>query len=218
MLSKLRRFQIVFGAATLVAACDPNVVIGARWGLDQGGSGGQGAAGAPVGAGAGTGGAAGGSETMSGASGAADGGTAGAAAVVEWCATAPWQNTPAQFGGDSGKVIPAGDYLITYMFGALIHDLDIGYEVTSHYYGKNGLQAGHHVYNGESPESSPTSLWLDQNGLVHGGTLAEVENANRGHTWPLKHSGGELFIALYDDDYHDNVGPGSRFCITAAAP
>ena len=62
-------------------------------------------------------------------------------------------------------------------------------------------------------------LWLDENGIAgSGGTIAEVEDANRGHTWPLEHAGGEVRITLYDDDYHDNVGPGSRFCITPAPP
>ena len=103
--------------------------------------------------------------------------------------------------------------------GALIHDPDIGYEVTDWYYGKNMLHAGHHVFSGDSPETGATSLWLDENGIVgSGGSIAEVEAANRGHTWPLQHAGGELFVTLYDDDYGDNVGPGSRFCITAATP
>jgi hypothetical protein len=161
-------------------------------------------------------GTAGGTEAGPPSAGAA--GAAGAPAVDEWCVTAPWQKPPAQFTGDAGNAIPAGDYVITYVSGGQIHDVDIGYEVTSNYFGMNGLKAGHHIYDGESPESSPTSLWLDETGLVHGGTLAAVEAANRGHTWKLKHTGGELFIALYDDDYHDNVGPGSRFCLTAALP
>ena len=230
MFPRLPRSQILLTAATLVAGCDPNVVIGARWGLGEAGSSGQAVAGAPSNAGSGAAGAGGmvgigGTEAVAG-SGAAGGsdagapsaGAAGAPPVDEWCVTAPWQKPPAQFTGDAGNEIPAGDYVITYVSGGQIHDLDIGYEVTSNYFGMNALKAGHHIYNGESPESSPTSLWLDETGLVHGGTLAAVEAANRGHTWPLKHTGGELFITLYDDDYHDNVGPGSRFCVTAAVP
>lgn len=74
------------------------------------------------------------------------------------------------------------------------------------------------AFSGESPETGATSLWLDQEGIVgFGGTIAEIEATNRGHTWPLEHAGGELYITLYDD-YRDNVGPGSRFCIAAAAP
>ena len=213
-------------------ACDPNVVIGAKWVGDDGGlgalagsaattSGGAATAGATSGgAGGGTSAgteAVGASASDSGAPGA---GAAGAPASVEqWCATAPWVNKPVQFTGESGNAIPAGNYVITYESGAQIHDLEIGYEVTGHYFGKNMIEAGHHLYSGDSPETGLTSLWLDDQGLVVLGataSVAEVENANRGHSWPLVHAGGELFITLYDDDYHDNSGPGSRLCIAAA--
>jgi hypothetical protein len=54
------------------------------------------------------------------------------------------------------------------------------------------------------PCPDPSPIWTP---------IAQVERANRGHTWPFEHAGGELEITLYDDDYHDNSGPGSRFCI-----
>jgi len=114
--------------------------------------------------------------------------------------------------------MPAGSYIITYVSGAQIHDVDTGYEVTGHYFGKNMIQAGHHLFTGDSPETGATSLWLDGTGLTSGGSIADVELANHGHTWPLQHTGGELRITLYDDDYHDNSGPGSRLCIAAAPP
>lgn len=159
------------GLASLLLACEPNVVIGARWNLDQ----------------------------------------------AEWCATAPWVNAPVRFTSNDGDVLAEGSYVITYVSGAQIHDPEIGYEVTRHYYIKTTLEAGHHFFSGESPETGATSLWLDQEGVVgFGGTIAEVEAANRGHTWPLEHAGGELYVTLYDDDYRDNLGPGSRFCISAA--
>ncbi len=207
-----QRFLILSGLLA-VAACDPNVVIGARWGLTEGDAGGQvGAAGSVSGGGLGAGGA-------SGAEGlAGEGGAGGAPSVEQWCATAPWVNEPVKFAGDSGNIIPAGSYLLVYESGAQIHDVDIGYEVTRHYYPKNGMEAGHHLFSGESPETGATSLWLDEVGLVAtspGATIAQVERANRGHTWPFEHAGGELEITLYDDDYHDNSGPGSRFCIVA---
>jgi len=182
---RLEHLALLSGLACLLAACDPNVVIGARWNVDLAAAG------------------------------------AGGASEVEpaWCATAPWVNTPVRFSAEAGDAIPAGSYVITYLSGAQIHDLDIGYEVTRHYYIKTTIEAGHHVFSGESPETGATSLWLDQEGIVgFGGTIAEVEAANRGHTWPLLHAGGELHITLYDDDYRDNSGPGSRFCITAAEP
>jgi hypothetical protein len=198
-----RRFQrllILSGAATLVAACDPNVVIGVKWSVGDGGT----------------------ETVVGGAPAAGDGGTpsaGGAAPADEWCATSPWLNTPVQFTGDHGNVIPPGSYLITYVSGAQIHEVAFGYEVTAHYYGKNALEAGHHIFSGSSPETGATSLWLDEKGIVivgPSGTIAQVEAANRGHTWPLTHAGGELFVTLYDDDYRDNSGPGSRFCIAAA--
>jgi hypothetical protein len=205
------------------------VVIGARKHLIEGGLGGQVASGgtATAGAfGAGTGGhggtaAAAGSDAVAGAAGDGDAAGAGGAPPlrVEWCATAPWLNNPVKFTSDEGNIIPAGKYIITYVSGAQIHDVSIGYEVTNHYYVKQTIEAGHHFFSGESPETGATSLWLDQVGIVGaGGTLAQVEAANRGHTWPLTHAGGELYVTLYDDDYHDNVGPGSRFCISAAPP
>jgi hypothetical protein len=222
VFSRLQRI-LILSATTLVVACDPNVVIGARWGVaEEGGLSGAGSGGVPSGGagslsgGAGTG--AGGSEMV--IAGAGEGGAAGApVALPQWCATAPWVNTPVRFVGDGDSVVPAGNYVITYVSGAQIHDRDIGYEVTRHYYAPGPIEAGHHVFSGESPESASTKLWLDQVGiLAYGGTIAEVEAANRGHTWPLEHAGGELFITLYDDDYHDNLGPGSRFCISATAP
>lgn len=185
--ARLPRFLLLSGLACLLAACDPNVVIGAQWSVEQGAAAGQ----------------------------------AGAGGTPEpaWCAIAPWLNNPVRFDSQDGDAIPAGSYRITYLSGAQIHDPEIGYEVTRHYYIKTTLEAGHHFFSGESPETGATSLWLDQEGIVgFGGTIAEVEAANRGHTWPLEHAGGELYVTLYDDDYRDNSGPGSRFCITAAAP
>jgi hypothetical protein len=221
---------LIFGGA-LLAACDPNVLIGAKWAAEEGGLGGQaGIAGTLSGSGGGGavatggGGASAGSEiggggVMAGAAGAPSAGAGGEAPVAEeWCATAPVLNEPVTFTRESGDVIPQGTYLITYVSGAQIHDPDIGYEVTDFYTGKNGLAAGHHVFSGDSPETGTTSLRLDEEGIVgSGGTIAEVEDANRHHTWPLTHNvDAELRITLYDDDYHDNVGPGSRFCIKAA--
>jgi hypothetical protein len=210
-----------------VAACDPNVVIGAKWSLADGASGGQvGAAGSVSGGRVGAGAAgSGGTELLAGSSG--DGGEGGMPAggspsADEWCATAPWVNEPVKFVGDKGHVILAGSYLLVYVSGAQIHDVDLGYEVTRHYYSpKNGIEAGHHLFSGESPETGATSVWLDEVGLVGtgpGGTIAQVERANRGHPWPFEHAGGELEITLYDDDYHDNSGPGSRFCIRPKPP
>ena len=210
----LQRF-LMLSAFAGFAACDPNVVIGAKWSLTEGG-----ASAGPVGT-AGAGASAGGSggEALAGMSG--DGGAGGAPSVDEWCATAPWVNEPVKFIGDSGAIIPVGSYLLRYVSGAQIHDVDLGYEVTRHYYPKTGIEAGHHLFSGESPETGATSLWLDEVGLVStspGATIAQVERANRGHTWPFEHAGGELQITLYDDDYHDNSGPGSRFCIVPKPP
>jgi hypothetical protein len=227
VFTRLQRLLILSGLAALPAACDPNVVIGARWSLTEAGSGGVvNSAGtdstAPT---AGTGGTGSGGETaQGGASGEGDGGaSAGAGGEPnqgEWCATSPWDGTSAKFDSDDGNIIPAGRYVITYVSGAQLHDPDIGYEVTRHYYyGVNGLEAGHHIFSGENPETGATSLWLDETGIVGaGGTIAQIEAANRGHTWPLRHAGGELQVVLYDDDYHDNKGPGTRFCVTPAAP
>jgi hypothetical protein len=233
VFSRLQRFLILGGVAALAAACDPNVVIGARLSLTESGSGGQvssagtesssGAGGTESSGGAGGTGAnaSGGTESpQAGAAGdASSAGAGGAPSVEEWCATSPWDGTSAKFDADSGNIIPAGRYVITYVSGAQLHDPDIGYEVTRHYFTAAGLQAGHHLFSGENPETGATSLWLDEVGITGaGGTIAQVEAANRGHTWPLKHAGGELQVVLYDDDYHDNKGPGTRFCVTPATP
>lgn len=232
MYPRLKYVLFLSGAAALAAACDPNVVIGAKWRVDRGDDAGPGGQAGSGGSDGGTVSGGGGTEpevALAGASGAADGGAAGAGAGGapalgdEWCATAPWVNSPVQFtsdtGNDDGDVIPAGSYWVTYVSGAQIHDLDIGYGVTRHYYGENGIKAGHHIFSGDSPETGATSLWLDDSGITGwGGTIAEVEEANRGHTWPLEHAGGELYITLYDDYYGDNSGPGSRFCIVPATP
>jgi len=181
----------------LLASCDPNVVIGAKWYVEQGGHA---------------------SETApAGASGGDEGGAAAGSQPI-WCVTAPWLNTPATFTSATGNYIPAGSYVIRYESGAQLHQPVIGYEVTAHYAVQNGLEAGHHIYSGESVETGATSLWLDDQGLVSGSSVADVENSNRGHTWPLQHGGGELHITLYDNDYHDNLGPGSRLCVSAAGP
>ena len=208
----------------LLASCDPNVVIGAKW-YEQGGHDSQtGAAGALATGNAGGGGSVGGiggtATAVAGAPGADEGGAAGAPPGVPpiWCAIAPWLNTPATFTSATGNYIPAGSYVIRYESGAQLHQPVMGYEVTAHYLVPNGLQAGHHIYSGESVETGATSLWLDDQGLVSGSTVADVENSNRGHTWPLEHAGGELHITLYDNDYHDNLGPGSRLCVSAAVP
>jgi hypothetical protein len=225
------RFLILGGAAALAAACDPNVVIGAKWRVGEAGPDAQvgsesqaGSAGLSGSGGAG-GGRGGAEAVVAGAAQAGDGGTTSAGAggapssEPEWCATAPWLDEPTQFTSDDGNIIPQGSYLITYVSGAQIHDLDIGYEVTDYYFGEGGLEAGHHVFSGDSPETGATSLWLDEIGIVRsGGTIAEVEAANRGHSWPLMHAGGELYVTLYDDDYRDNSGPGTRLCVTAASP
>lgn len=231
MSPRFQRLSILSGIAVVLAACDPNVLIGAKWSVQDAGAAGQvGVAGVGSGGGGGAGagvggaGAAAGSEAAAGAgaaageAGAPSAGAGGMPAVDEWCATAPWVNEPVLFTSEAGSAIPAGTYLITYVSGAQIHDLDIGYEVTDWYFGKNSLQAGHHVFSGESPEAGATTFWLDEEGITgSGGTIAEVEAANRGHTWQLpEHAGGELRITLYDDDYDDNSGPGTRFCIRPA--
>ncbi len=179
----------------LLASCDPNVVIGAKWNGRESDN----------------------ATDLAGASGADEGGAAAGGQPI-WCATGPWLNRPTTFTSVAGNYIPAGSYLIRYESGAQLHQPVIGYEVTAHYSVPNGLQAGHHIYSGESVETGATSLWLDDQGLVTGSSVADVENSNRGHTWPLEHGGGELHITLYDDDYHDNLGPGSRLCMSAAGP
>lgn len=215
MPQRFRRY-LALGSLAALAACDPNILIGSK--LRPGG---PDEAGGP--SGVVTGGGGGGGNAVSGG-GSVSGGASGAGGAPDvteaWCATSPWLDVPAAtFSGDSGTVIPAGSYVLTYVSGAQIHDAAIGYEVTRHYYAKGGLEAGHHLFSGDSPETGATSQWLDQIGIVaYGGTIEEVEAANRGHTWPLQHAGGELHITLYDDDYHDNSGPGSHFCLTAATP
>jgi hypothetical protein len=161
--------------------------------------------------------------TGSGGNGGEGGGlsTAGNAGAppepLVWCAVAPWQEESATFTGESGTLLPAGKYLVRYEGGAQIHDRSLGYEVTDHYYGKGSIEAGHHIYSGESPETGDTSLWLIDEGLVGGATIADVEAANRGYTWPLEHAGGELHVTLYDDYLGDNAGPGTQLCITPVA-
>lgn len=213
--------------AALAAACDPNVVIGARLHLAEAGAGAQvamagstsdsGSGGATAGSGA-AGGSAGNESPAAGAAGEGgmpSAGAGGAPGVAGWCATSPVDGKAATFASDDGTVIPAGSYSITYVSGAQIHDADIGYEVTRHYYA-DGLEAGHHVYSGDSPKPG-TSIWLDEVGVGGaGGTIAEIEALNYGHSWPYEHAGGELRVVLIDDDYRDNKGPGTRFCVIHA--
>jgi hypothetical protein len=204
------RFLISCAVALLGAACDANVVIGAKWSLSEAGAGSQmGGGGALNSAGAPDG-------VLAGAAGDDSGFGGASARDREWCAVAPWLDAPVVFSGEDGSVIPAGSYWLTYVSGAQIHDVDIGYEVTGHYYGKNALEAGHHLFSGDRPETSVTHVWLADAGLATGATLAAVEQANRGHHWPLELPAGELRITLYDDDYHDNSGPGSKLCIVPA--
>ena len=230
MLSRRQRFLIPYALAALAQACDPNVVIGARSNLAEAGAGAQVAVagstsesdsgGGKVGSG-GVGGSSAGSEVQAaGAAGDRDAsagaaGAGGEAGVAGWCATSPVDGKSATFSSDDGTVIPPGNYSITYISGAQIHDADIGYEVTRHYY-LDGLEAGHHVYSGDSPKPG-TSIWLDEVGLAGtGSTIAEIEALNSGHVWPYEHAGGELHVVLFDNDYRDNRGPGTHFCVTAA--
>lgn len=220
--------MIPAGVVVLAAACDPNVVIGARWNLAEAGAGAQ-AATAGTTSDSGSGGANGGFASAGGsatggeaepAGAAGDGGMSSAGAggepgVAGWCATSPVDGKSATFANDAGSVIPAGNYAITYVSGAQIHDADIGYEVTGHYY-VEGLEAGHHVYSGDSPKPG-TSIWLDEVGIGGaGGTIAELEALNYGHVWPYEHAGGALHVVLFDNDYRDNKGPGTRFCVVPA--
>lgn len=170
-----------------MAACDPRVVIGTRWGeKDDVSSGGTG-------------------------TGVPDG---GAPEPRRWCAVAPWLNERVAFSGEQGTLVPAGSYRLSYESGAQIHDRSLGYEVTDHYWGKGSLEAGHHVFSGDSPEAGGTSLWLIDDGLVGGDSIDDVENANRGYIWPpLSHVGGELYVTLYDDYFGDNSGPGVKLCV-----
>jgi len=221
---RFQRFLMPGGLAVLAAACDPNVVIGARWSLAEAGSGAQLAAGSANESGSGganggvgnAGGSSAGTEAQP-AGAAGDGGMSGAGgapSVETWCATSPWDGKAATFSNESGTTIASGSYVITYVSGAQIHDVDLGYEVTGHYYA-DGLEAGHHVYSGDTIMPG-SSLWLDEVGIVGtGGTIPEIEALNTGHPWPYEHGGGDLHIVLIDDDYRDNKGPGSRFCVAA---
>ena len=49
-----------------------------------------------------------------------------------------------------------------------------------------------------------------------GSTFAEIEALNYGHIWPYEHAGGELHVVLFDNDYRDNKGPGTHFCVVPA--
>jgi hypothetical protein len=131
-----------------------------------------------------------------------------------FCVTAPWVNSPVQFAAADGRMsIPAGTYTLRYVGGAQIHDGSEGYEVTAHYV-IGTIEAGHHLFNGASPETSVTSVWLDDAGTIGSQpTVTDVEQKNAGHTWSFQHAGGPLFITYYDDYYGDNQGPGTRLCI-----
>jgi hypothetical protein len=136
-----------------------------------------------------------------------------------YCVTAPWTNVRAQFVGPGGATnTPAGTYTLRYVGGAQIHDaVQDGYEVTAHY-PIDGIEAGHHLFNGDNPSTSTTRVWLDSNGTFGGvgWSVADVERANAGHTWSIEHAGGPLFITYVDNDYSDNQGPGTRFCVDVA--
>ena len=220
-------FPLLFvSALALLTGCDPNVVIGAKWHVQAGviggnagqapmstGGGGSGGR-APEGGDAGTAGNAtlGGSAGEAGAAGADAGGAPNPPA---WCVLAPWLNTPVLFTSESGNEIPAGHYRVLYISGAQVHDPKLGYEVTGQYFGTGSIQAGHHIYSGDSPETGMTSLWLSDEGLINASSVAAVETANNDHSWALDHKeSGELRITLYDDDYHDNSGPGTQLCVT----
>jgi hypothetical protein len=201
---------LVAGAVALMTGCDPRVVIGTRWGEPgDASSGGTGTGEPPSGTPAG-GDAAGGGGTVG-----SDAGAGGAPEAPRWCAVAPWLNERVAFSGERGTLVPAGSYRLSYESGAQIHDQSLGYEVTDHYWGKGSLEAGHHVFSGDSPAAGGTSLWLVDDGLIGGDSIDDVENANRGYAWPpLTHVGGELYITLYDDYFGDNSGPGVKLCIT----
>lgn len=228
---------LVLSGALALWACQPNVVIGAKLAVEgepagEGGSGGVasgGSAGAVASAGSNVGGGVGGSEpVVAGASGSGDAGAPSAGAggappeVESWCATSEWASKAAvTFVNDDGNVIPAGNYVLTYVSGAQLHDPDLGFEVTGHYY-YGTIEAGHHLFSGDAlGEVGATKLWLEDAGTVKlgpTGTVAAVEEANKGYPWPFSHVGGELHITFLDNDYSDNKGPGSRFCVSAAAP
>ena len=75
-----------------------------------------------------------------------------------FCATAPWLNSPVAFATPQGRTtLPAGMYMLKYMGDTQIHDASEGYEVTAHYM-SGTIEAGHHLFNGASPETSSTSL------------------------------------------------------------
>ena len=140
---------------------------------------------------------------------------------LDFCVVAPWNDSPEQFVSSTGATsIPAGAYTLRYVGGAQNHDeyqqYGGNYEVSAHY-AIDGLEAGHHIYDGADPYSSVTSVWLDTSGLV--GDLpdvATVESTNAGHTWPIALAGGPLFVTYYDNDYSDNIGPGTELCIDAS--
>jgi hypothetical protein len=138
-------------------------------------------------------------------------------APSSYCVTAPWTDSPAQFVANSGdKDLPAGAYMLRYVGGAQMHDATEGYEVTAHYT-IDGIQAGHHLFNGATLASSKMDVWLSDSGTVGSlPSVSAVEEANAGHTWTFAHAGGPLYITYLDNAYSDNRGPGSRFCADAA--
>jgi formylglycine-generating enzyme required for sulfatase activity len=162
----------------------------------------------------------GGPRSMPDAGSTSDGGSStppadagGAPTTSDFCVTAPWTNDPQQFVTASGATsLPAGTYTMRYVGGAMSHYLPQGYEVSAHY-SDDGLQEGHHLYNGATPETSSTSIWLDDVGTGMEPSVAATEQANAGLTWTITTTGGPLFITYYDDYYGDNAGPGSQLCI-----
>ena len=71
-----------------------------------------------------------------------------------------------------------------------------------------------YTYNGE-PIDTAYHLGYDLSVTKH----YPVEAANSGHTWAYEQAvASEVRITLLDDDYRDNSGPGSRFCITPKPP
>jgi len=158
-----------------------------------------------------------------GDAGAAPTGQSLSTGPTDFCVVAPWTDSPQQFVSSTGATtLPGGTYTLRYVGGAQNHDeyhlYGGAYEVTAHY-PIDGLEAGHHLYDGADPYSSTTSVWLDASGLV--GDLpdvASVEKANAGHTWPITLAGGPLYITYYDNDYSDNIGPGTQLCIDTSAP
>ena len=163
---------------------------------------------------AGAGGSAGTGDSGSAGSSSGGAGSGLSTGPGDFCVVAPWTNAPAQFTSESGTTnLPAGTYTLRYLGGAQIHDATEGYEVSSHY-DIGGIQAGHHIYNGSDPSSSSTSIWLDPSNTVGSlPSVAAAEQANAGSTWTIQVTAGPLFITYYDNDYSDNQGPGSQFCI-----